>query len=35
MKLTGHRTRSVFEPYNVTSADDLRDACHRTFKCGH
>ena len=29
MKLTGHRTRSVFERYNITSADDLRDATSR------
>ena len=29
MKLTGHKTRSVFERYNVTSVSDLHDAARR------
>ena len=29
MKLTGHKTRAVFEHYNITSAADLRDAVQR------
>ncbi len=29
MELTGHKTRAVFERYNITSPDDLRDAARR------
>ena len=29
MQLTGHKTRAVFERYNIVSAGDLRDAAHR------
>ena len=29
MTLTGHKTRSIFERYNITSPNDLREAAQR------
>jgi hypothetical protein len=29
MKLTGHKTRALFERYNIVSAGDLREAAQR------
>jgi integrase len=30
MEISGHRTRSIFDRYNITSEEDLRDAMQRT-----
>ena len=30
MRISGHRTRAVFDRYNITSEDDLREAMQRT-----
>ena len=29
MQMTGHKTRAVFERYNIVSSGDLRDAAQR------
>ncbi|MDO8793893.1 MAG: tyrosine-type recombinase/integrase [Vicinamibacterales bacterium] len=29
MQITGHKTRAVFERYNIVSSGDLRDAAQR------
>jgi hypothetical protein len=36
MQLTGHKTRAVFERYNIVSPGDLRDAARRldSFSAG-
>ena len=34
MQMTGHRTRSVFERYNIVSDGDLRDAARRLHAFG-
>jgi hypothetical protein len=30
MEISGHRTPSIFDRYNITSEDDLREAMQRT-----
>jgi hypothetical protein len=32
MAISGHRTRSIFDRYNITSDDDLRQAAKQTLE---
>jgi hypothetical protein len=35
MRISGHETRAIFDRYNITSDQDLRDARDRRAQFGH
>jgi hypothetical protein len=35
MKISGYETRAIFDRYNITSDQDLRDARDRRAQFGH